>query len=165
MNGQACPGEMKYKVTNMLPIDLPEVMGLERESFSSPWTEEFFLDELTLDYSHIFLARDESGSLVGFICFWVIFGEVHILNIAVRKSLRRQGVGRFLAVEALRYAREKGAGTATLEVRERNSAAIGLYESLGFVRAGLRKGYYGSPPDNAVIMWLYDIDATLEKSP
>ena len=156
---------MKYTIKKMKHADLPEVMELERESFSSPWTEEFFLDELGLDYSHIFLARDESGGLAGFICFWVIFGEIHILNIAVRKSLRRRGVGRFLALDALRYAREKGAGSATLEVRERNSAAIGLYESLGFVRAGLRKGYYDSPPDNAVIMWLYDIEAALEKSP
>ena len=156
---------MKYNIAEMRPIDLPEVMELERESFSSPWTEEFFLDELSRDYSHIFLARDESGSLAGFICFWVIFGEAHILNIAVRKAHRRRGLGRFLALEALRYAREKGAGSATLEVRESNSAAIGLYESLGFVRAGLRKGYYDSPPDNAVIMWLYDIDAALEKSP
>lgn len=156
---------MKYNIIEMRPIDLPEVMELERESFSSPWTEELFLDELGLDYSHVFLARDESGFLAGFICFWVIFGEAHILNIAVRKSLRRRGLGRLLALEALRHASGEGAGSATLEVRESNSAAIGLYESLGFVRAGLRKGYYDTPPDNAVIMWLYDIVAALEKSP
>ena len=156
---------MKYTTEEMTPEDMPEVMELERESFSCPWTEELFLDEIERGYSHVFLARDESGTLAGFICFWVIFGEMHILNIAVRKALRRGGIGRFLALKALSFAREKGAGTATLEVREKNSAAIGLYESLGFVRAGLRKGYYDYPPDNAVIMWLYDIDAALEKSP
>jgi ribosomal-protein-alanine N-acetyltransferase len=142
--------------------DLPEVMELERDSFSWPWSEEFFLDELSRDFSYIFLARDADG-LVGFICFWVLLGEMHILNIAVRKDHRRKGIGSALAAEALKFAREKGASSATLEVRGKNTAAIRLYEKIGFVRAGLRRGYYDSPKDNAVIMWLYDIEGPSKK--
>jgi ribosomal-protein-alanine N-acetyltransferase len=145
--------------------DLPEVMRLERESFASPWSGELFEDELARDFSHILLARDGSGGLLGYICFWALMGEMHILNLAVDEKHRRKGIGTKLAVEAIKAAKRLGAGAATLEVREKNKAAIALYGKLGFVRAGLRKGYYEAPRDNAVIMWLYDMDKIAEKSP
>lgn len=148
---------MDITISRMGPSDLAEVMELERESFSWPWSEEFFLDELSRDFSYIFLARAPGGELLGFICFWVLLGEAHILNIAVRKKYRRKGIGSRLTVDALRFASLQAARSATLEVREKNATAIKFYEKMGFVRAGLRRGYYESPRDNAVIMWLYDI--------
>jgi ribosomal-protein-alanine N-acetyltransferase len=155
---------MEITISLMRPRDLPEVMELERESFTWPWSEEFFLDELSRDFSYIFLAKGPGG-LVGFICFWVLVDEMHILNVAVRKNYRRKGIAGTLAMEAMKFAKAHGARSATLEVREKNTAAIKLYEKMGFVRAGLRRNYYDSPRDNAVIMWLYDIKETVEKSP
>ncbi len=145
--------------------ELPGVLRLEKESFTWPWSRKMFEDELDRGFSYILLARDEAGTLLGFICFWLLQGEEHVLNIAVRKESRRKGVGTRLAVEALRFADARGVKSATLEVREKNLAGISFYEGLGFVRAGRRKGYYESPRDNAVIMWLYDISGVIEKSP
>ena len=156
---------MREKITEMTEADLPEVMELEREIFSWPWTEEFFLDELGRGFSHIFLARDADGALVGFVCFWALLDEAHILNLAVRENYRRRGIGKKLVLEALKYAKRRGAKGASLEVREKNTAAIAFYGSLGFERAGLRKRYYDSPPDNAVIMRLYDIARAGTKIP
>jgi len=149
----------------MTDEDLFEVVEVELESFSTPWSTESFMDEMDREFSYVYLARDEEANLLGFVCFWVLTEEMHILNIAVRNKYRRMGIGRALAVHALGLAREMGARSATLEVREKNTAAVGLYESLGFVRAGLRRNYYEQPRDNAVIMWLYDINSALQKSP
>ncbi len=156
---------MEITITEMGPDDLTEVMELEREIFSWPWTEELFLDELNRDYSFILLAREPSGLLAGFICFWMLIDEMHILNLGVRTRYRRLKVASKLVREGLQFCYERGARAATLEVREKNEAAIGLYKSMGFREAGLRKNYYESPKDNAVIMWLYDIRSALEKRP
>ncbi|MGC2423582.1 MAG: ribosomal protein S18-alanine N-acetyltransferase [Nitrospirota bacterium] len=156
---------MEITISEMGSDDLTEVMELEREIFSWPWTEELFLDELNRDYSFILLAREPSGFLVGFICFWMLIDEMHILNLGVRTRYRRLKVASKLVREGLRFCYERGARAATLEVREKNHAAISLYKSMGFQEAGLRKNYYESPGDNAVIMWLSDIRSVLEKSP
>lgn len=156
---------MEITITEMGPDDLAEVMELEREIFSWPWSEDMFLDELDRDYSFILLAREPSGLLAGFICFWMLIDEMHILNLGVRTRYRRLKVASKLVREGLRFCYARGARAATLEVREKNHAAIGLYKSMGFREAGLRKDYYESPRDNAVIMWLYDIGSVLEKRP
>ncbi len=156
---------MEITISEMTPDELPEVMDLEREVFSWPWSEEMFMDEMGRDYSFIFLARDASGLLVGFICFWMLIDEMHILNLGIRKRYRRLKIASKLTLEALKFCYLRGARAATLEVREKNKAAIKLYKSLGFEEAGLRRNYYESPRDNAVIMWLYDMQWVLEKSP
>lgn len=75
-------------------------------------------------------------------------GEREILNLAVDPAERRTGIGRRLLGDAL--ARAKGAWF--LEVRASNEAAIGLYEALGFRRAGSRQNYYYEPAEDAIVM-------------
>jgi ribosomal-protein-alanine acetyltransferase len=75
-------------------------------------------------------------------------GESEILNIAVDPAERRAGIARRLLTDAL--ARVKG--TWFLEVRASNAAAIRLYESVGFTRAGNRKDYYDEPAEDAIVM-------------
>jgi ribosomal-protein-alanine N-acetyltransferase len=96
------------------------------------------------------------GRIVGFVCLRTILDVTHVLNIAVVPSYRRRGIGNTLlqkALQDLRLARP-GAKPLTLEVRESNNAAIGLYEKAGFYVAGKRPGYYHNPVENAVIMEL-----------
>jgi len=157
--------QMIFSFSEMTKEDLPEVMRMERECFASPWTKRMFKDELESPVSRIILARGEEGALMGFVCLWVILDEAHILNVAVKKRYRRQGIGRALVLEALRRARELGARMADLEVRSRNTAALRLYEGLGFRLVGFRKGYYDRPDDDAALMSLSDIVALLEESP
>jgi len=146
-------------------LDLPDVMELERASFSSPWSERMFRDELDNEYSHTLLARDEEGRLAGFICFIIVLDEMQIMNLAVREDLRGGGLGKALARKVIRFGRDRGVRSATLEVRQSNKAAISLYTGLGFEVAGLRRGYYEKPRENAVIMWLYNIDKPGAKRP
>jgi ribosomal-protein-alanine N-acetyltransferase len=50
-------------------------------------------------------------------------------------------------------AAQEGARRATLEVRESNTAALQLYERLGFHVAARRPGYYTNPSEDALILW------------
>jgi ribosomal-protein-alanine N-acetyltransferase len=163
--GRSVTNRAMLKIGLVRPEELGLLMEIELETFTSPWTPEMFEEEMGSPLSQTLVARDAAGGLAGFIIFWVLIDEMHILNLAVRKRNRRKGVGLALVKEALRLAHARGARSATLEVREKNEPALKLYEGLGFERAGLRRGYYSSPRDNAVIMWLYDISRVIQKSP
>jgi [ribosomal protein S18]-alanine N-acetyltransferase len=140
----------------MQQTDLDEVLVLEQSSFSEPWTRKMFLGELKGNaFATNLVARGEDdGMLIGYIMFWVVFEELHIMNLAVQPQLRRRGIARDLVQQALAIGEAKGARIALLEVRASNTAAHALYEGLGFMRKGIRRGYYERPNEDAVIMVL-----------
>ena len=137
----------------MVAADLPQVLEIERLSFPNPWTAGLFLHELNLSFSRLHLARRGNGDrrLVGFVCWWVIGDEMHILNLAVHPEARRSGTGRALVEHVLEDANAHGAASVSLEVRTDNEAAAGLYRSLGFANIGLRRNYYGQGEDAAIM--------------
>ncbi len=90
--------------------------------------------------------------VMGYICFWVVADELHILNVAVHRAYRRRGVGRVLLLRAIREGRIRGLKKALLEVRSSNTDARRFYESLGFQAVGERPGYYGRNGEAAVLM-------------
>lgn len=135
--------------------DLDKVAALEALSSREPWSRALLAGELELpaDANHWLVAETEAtGSVIGFAGTMVVADEAHILNIAVHSDHRRLGVGRLLATRILDAGRERGAVATTLEVRSTNRSAIALYSSLGFRRAGRRRGYYRDGTD-ALIMW------------
>lgn len=136
---------------------LAGIQEVERASQSSPWSEQSFRNEVNNPQSVNTVAEDSSG-VIGYAVAWVIVDELHIINIAVRPDSRRQGIAAKMMREVVAQAQERGAVCATLEVRASNESAIKLYESFGFVRAGLRKNYYPDNKEDAVVMWLYKLD-------
>jgi ribosomal-protein-alanine N-acetyltransferase len=137
----------------MVAADLPQVLEIERLSFPNPWTAGLFLHELKLSFSRLHLARKANGDrrLLGFVCWWVIGDEIHVLNLAVHPDARRSGTGRALVEHVLEDAGARGAVSVSLEVRPDNEAATGLYRSLGFSNIGLRRNYYGQGEDAAIM--------------
>src|SRR5206468_5036044 len=93
-----------------------------------------------------------AGTLLAYLMFWVVFEELHLMNLAVRPEARRHGIGLALVRHALTTAAAQGVRTALLEVRASNTAALALSRKLGFVQKSLRKGYYVHPREDAVIM-------------
>ncbi len=146
----------------MRESDLDEVLALEQASFTQPWTRKMFLGELRGNMFAVnvvarageggFGAGLAAGTLVGYIMFWVVFEELHVMNLAVRPEARRRGLGTELVRHALSVGAERGVRTALLEVRASNRAALAMYESLGFAGKGVRRGYYDQPREDAVIM-------------
>ncbi len=144
--------------------DLDQVLTIERASFAMPWSRQLFLRELhNPAISTLLVAFNDSGSsgpgqrargVTGYIVFWVVADEMHILNLAVAPAQRRQGIAKHLVQSALEKAYAKGARIAYLEVRASNAAAQKLYWGLGFTGISLRRGYYDRPTEDAVIMEL-----------
>jgi ribosomal-protein-alanine N-acetyltransferase len=134
--------------------DIDAVFEIETVSFPHPWKKKQFEEELKSDHSHILLATvDHSGKekVVGYICWWTVADEIHILNLASHPDFRRQGVATTLLNVLLHYAEEKEINIATLEVRRFNTPALQLYKKFGFTVKGIRKGYYPEGED-AVVM-------------
>jgi [ribosomal protein S18]-alanine N-acetyltransferase len=135
--------------------DLNALLVIENQSFRSPWPRQHFQSELNQPHSFILLAQRQAPSprnIVGYIIFWVIIDEMHILNLAVSPRYRRQGIARALILEAIRLAQAKNCQTAWLEVRPSNSAALSLYQSLGFESVMTRKRYYSDTGEDALIL-------------
>ncbi len=135
---------------------LPEVLEIEKQANSAPWSERSFRNEL--DHQHgIFLVTIGEGRVVGYGGVWLVVDEAHVTNVAVDSSARRQGIGRKLMMELLKRAKERGMTCSTLEVRASNEAAIRLYEQLGYKITAQRKGYYPDNKEDAAVMWLYEL--------
>ncbi len=134
----------------MTAEDLPLVHALECAAETSPWTPEHFVAELANPCSRIDLCWRE-GQLAGFLCWWLIAGEVQIQNVATAPTFRRQGVAAELLEHLFRQCREIGFESAWLEVRVGNQPAIALYERFGFTAVGRRPKYYVDGEDALVM--------------
>lgn len=138
-------------VRPMEPGDVPAVGELEKKIFSQPWSCQGFLDSLALSET-IFLVACEAQKVVGYIGMYSSLDEGEIVNVAVAPDARRMGTGDALIGEMLNCAAERGIRQIALEVRVSNEAAIRLYEKHGFVRCGVRRGFYELPREDAYIM-------------
>jgi ribosomal-protein-alanine N-acetyltransferase len=140
------------RMTSAGQID--DILAIEEASFTNPWTREMYLSELqNQTVSHCLLARDAEGRAIGFCSYWRVLDELHINNLAVLPEYRRAGAASSLLTRALAEGAEQGAQRATLEVRRSNEVALQLYERFGFSVAGVRRGYYSSPAEDALILW------------
>lgn len=138
--------------------DIDRVLAIEQASFSMPWSKNLFLSEFRSPSVSTLLVSLENNtptrSVTGYIVFWNVEDEMHILNLAVVPERRRQGISRQLVLAAIKRAYAKGARRAFLEVRASNDAARKLYSNLGFTGSSIRRDYYDSPIEDALIMTL-----------
>lgn len=147
---------MSFEIETLTPEDIPEAVLLEKEAFGeNGWTERDFEETLKLDYALYLISRQE-GRINGMAGARIIGGDAYISNVSVKVEDRRTGTATALMNELMDLASRKGAGAYTLEVRSKNIAAVKLYEKLGFVTEGVRKDFYISPTDDALIMWKRD---------
>jgi ribosomal-protein-alanine N-acetyltransferase len=137
----------------MTTADLQAVMAIEKASFAYPWSSRFFLQELQVQCARAILA-EINGRIVGYVLFWLLPGEADVHNLAVHSEFRRQGIGRLLLQQVVIEARRQFLTRIMLEVRQSNIAAQKLYQSMGFVASGIRKGYYSDDGEDAVAMTL-----------
>ena len=131
--------------------DLPGLLALEQYSSDTPWNEEQMREELEVPFARIWVACKEEG-LVGFAAAHFLQDSAHLNELNVHPEERRQGIARQLLQALLQQAKEEGITHFSLEVRTGNFPARALYENLGFQLAGLRKQFYRSPADDAMIL-------------
>lgn len=138
-------------VREMTVNDLPQVMVIENENFSKPWTDKGFLTFL-LRHDTLFLVAEEEGTIIGFAGVMMVLDEAELTNVAVMKSHQKQGVGRLLIESLMRLLAELEVERLHLEVRVSNDKAISLYRQIGFEDVGMRHKYYEEPSEDAILM-------------
>lgn len=129
------------------------LLPIERASQPSPWTRHLFDAEFRNEVSRVDVLEVD-GSVAGFVVWWLVFDEVHILNVAVAPEQRRRGYGALLVDHVVSRARAQRASFVTLEVRASNEAAQALYAGRGFRELGRRGGYYRDNGEDALVLGL-----------
>lgn len=125
----------------MTRADLADVSVIEQAVYSHPWTSGNFADALAAGYG-AWVVRDVQGRLLGYCVTMVMPDEVHLLNISVAPRVQGTGVGRALLAWAETQALVHARDAVLLEVRVSNHLALAFYERHGYVRIGMRRGYY-----------------------
>lgn len=139
-------------IRTMIESDVAAVGAIERAAYQFPWSDGIFRDCLRVGYvCRVVSVRQE---VIAYGVMSIGAGEAHILNLCVEAQFRCRGVGKQLLGYLVDRSRTAGMAEAFLEVRPSNTAAIRLYQSLGFEQVGIRRGYYqavGGREDAAVL--------------
>lgn len=141
----------------LAPVHIPAILEIEKASQGAPWSERAFLNELAHPHS-IFRVGFLNRDIVAYGGIWTIVDEAHVTTVTVADHHRRKGYGRALMLELLAEAKQQSMTCSTLEVRASNTAAIRLYEELGYKTVATRKRYYPDNQEDALVMWLYGLD-------
>lgn len=146
--------DISIEILPMSVEDIDDVLIVEHQCFSTPWSRESFINELTQNKIAIYMVAKCNKTIVGYAGMWKVFQEGHITNIAVSPEYQRKKIGSCLIQQLMKVAKINDITRMTLEVGETNIAAQNLYSKHGFYSAGIRKDYYADRRENAIIMWL-----------
>jgi ribosomal-protein-alanine N-acetyltransferase len=146
-------GAQDYILAASTEADLDAIMEIDQLSFPVPWERQSFADELSRSWARLQVLREaSSGRVVAFCNYWLVAGEMHILNIAVHPQARRQGHAAHVLRLILAEAKNRHVDKLSLEVRVSNQAAQALYRKFGFHEVGTRPRYYANNGEDALLM-------------
>ena len=146
---------MYYEIVPMDRSHIDQIAALERECFSTPWSETMLSDALFDPQASFIVADDGEGNSLGYAGIHVVLDEGYIDNVAVFPAHRRKGVASALLGALIAYGEKEGMAFLTLEVRPSNQGARALYEAHGFQQVGERKNFYQNPVENALLLTRY----------
>ena len=138
-------------VVPMQPKHIEDLERLEQECFSTPWSFDSLVSELSNPLA-VFRVAEIGGQVAGYVGMQHIVDEGYICNIAVFPQYRQRGVATQLMEALHQYARENDMVSLSLEVRESNIIAQQFYEKFHFETVGKRKRFYSNPTEDALIM-------------
>ena len=124
--------------------DLDQVILIEEDSFTRPWTRQYFMKEIDNgDFGDIFVLK-ENGEVIAYGDLWYMFENCDLTKIVVKRQYRHKGYGKKMLRYLIRAAKEKGCEFMHLEVDVNNADAIRLYEKNRFTTVRTRNSYYHS---------------------
>ncbi|MBI4531743.1 MAG: ribosomal protein S18-alanine N-acetyltransferase [Candidatus Latescibacteria bacterium] len=139
-------------VIQMRPEHFDEVLSIENEAFSNPWSLDDFEYGLREDRGGYAVVVLLDGWVIGYAVGFLLFEEFHLANLAIGRQWRRHGYGGFLLEHVLEQVHRTGALFVTLEVRMSNQRAIDLYRKYRFREIAIRREYYRHPTEDALVM-------------
>lgn len=142
------------EIVPMAAEHIPAIAEIERQCFSTPWSEKTLAEELDVP-SAIFVTALIDGAVAGYMGMHTSGDIAYVCNVAVSPAYRRHGVASALIQAQIDTSVLCGIREISLEVRTSNDAAIGLYEKFGFKHLGTRPHFYSNPTENAEIYSLY----------
>jgi ribosomal-protein-alanine N-acetyltransferase len=134
------PARRLVRFRAMTPYDIAAVAAVEKASYQFPWSDGIFRDCLRVGY--LCRVAECEGEVVAYGIVAMGAGEAHVLNLCVGEQMRGRGIGRQMLRLLIERASQAGMQDVFLEVRPSNMHAIALYQSVGFVEVGRRRGYY-----------------------
>lgn len=143
------------KLRSLQARDLDWVLAIERENYSLPWSRASFERALHEGVNFALYQPGLSAQPLGYCCLLTVVDELHLLNISLASSFQGQGLGRLAMTALFEHFSATQFNVMLLEVRRSNAAARRLYQTLGFERDGVRKGYYSTPDwgrEDAILM-------------
>ncbi|HYA44263.1 MAG TPA: ribosomal protein S18-alanine N-acetyltransferase [Acidimicrobiales bacterium] len=138
---------------------LPAVLRIEHRAHPRPWSLGVFTSELAQREGRYYVVARVAGKIRGYGGLMFVADEAHVTNLAVTQALRRRHVGTRILCHLAAESTRRQCRAMTLEVRVSNAAAQQLYRKVGFVDAGLRRNYYSESGEDALIMWLHELDS------
>jgi len=144
---------MDIIIKEMTEEHIDDVLEIEKVSFTTPWSKDSFVVEITQNMLAKYVVAEIDEKIVGYGGIWLIIDEGHITNIAVHKDYRGLGVGKRIIEGLIDVCSERNIRAMTLEVRKSNEVAKNLYKQYGFKEYGIRPKYYADDNEDAIIMW------------
>lgn len=141
----------KTLIREMKAEDAAAVAEIEYQTFPDHWSQNAVLDTLSNPQTVCLLA-EKAGKAAGYLLAYLAGGEAEIARIAVSEGLKRQGIGKKLLQLLEETCKERQVGRLLLDVRESNREARAFYQKMAFQEDGVRKGFYQSPAEDAVLM-------------
>jgi ribosomal-protein-alanine N-acetyltransferase len=130
---------------------LDGVLNIEKESYDDPWNYEHFLYEIHNHHSKSLVILSDDLIVNGYVITHQIIDQIFILNLAVAKTVRKNGFATMLLNHLFKYAKDLNVHKIDLEVRISNSNALSLYRKEHFNIVGERKNFY-SDGETAILM-------------
>lgn len=138
------------------------ILSLDQLCFDGIWSKDGYLREMDSPNSSLLLLwlteKELPPIMIGIGCLWSIVEEAHITLLGIHPEYQGQGLGTFLFYRLLQDAVDRGLERATLEVKSTNQTAINLYQKFGFKIAGRRNNYYSKTGEDALILWLNNLN-------
>ena len=131
--------------------EVEQVLEIEKQCFTQPYSRQILEDELALDVSHLRVLK-LGKRIIGFLDYWLVNDEIHLINIAILPEFQRRNYATLLMKYLLEVGREKFCKKIFLDVRQSNEGAIALYQKFGFIEVGNRKRYYSDNSETAIVM-------------
>jgi [ribosomal protein S18]-alanine N-acetyltransferase len=145
-------------IVTMRRRHLRGVLRIETQVYPRPWSLGLFLSELALRTSRVYIVAKSGSTVVGYAGLMLTGSDGHVTTIAVDPAWHRRGIGSRLLVALSRGGIALGCSALTLEVRVSNDAAQEMYRRFGYAPAGVRKNYYSETNEDALVMWVHDVD-------
>jgi ribosomal-protein-alanine N-acetyltransferase len=159
LGGGEAGADEPVQLVRMRRRHLRSVLRIEAQVYPRPWSLTLYMSELNLRTTRHYVVARCAGQVVGYAGALYAADEAHITTIAVDPAWHRHHVGTRLLIHQAQVARARGARHLTLEVRMSNSAAQALYKRFGFEAEGVRKNYYAEVHEDAIVMWVRNINS------